>query len=254
LKLSITFRTSALALAAGVVVSAAACGGGSGRAITKVFLAPPWQGDESLTYQLKQRDENLGTCILRTDVEAEPGHTRLLALCGSPDGNNRDDREVMVDSRTLRPLVTHRVITDAKKGTKTQFSGNYEEPVVRLTLDRDGKVSATTRELPQPTAKSPDPGYYDDESLNWVVRGIDLRNGFKGAYRDVNAGNARVFTVTLYVDGTEKVQVPAGEFAAWKVRVETESITQLFWVDTAAPHRVVKARIERTNWELTKIE
>ena len=100
----------------------------------------------------------------------------------------------------------------------------------------------------------PEPAWYDDEELLWLVRGIPLREGFEGSFTNVNASTGRVFSAEVTVDEQEVVEVPAGTFQAWKVRIVTSTVTQLIWLDTEAPHRVVRARIERLTYELTGIE
>jgi hypothetical protein len=45
---------------------------------------------------------------------------------------------------------------------------------------------------------------------------------------------------TFRVVGTEKVTVPAGTFAAYKVELQVGMHTLLSWVEIAAPHRVLK--------------
>ena len=91
---------------------------------------------------------------------------------------------------------------------------------------------------------SPDPGYYDDESLLWLVRGIDLREGYEASYQNVGAGTGQTFTVDILVEGQEQVRVPLGEFAAWKVRIHTASVTQYVWIETEGAHRLIQARIK----------
>lgn len=222
--------------------------------ISKVFQSPPWTSNEQLSYNLIDESGALyGTCDLQTKLNTpEQGKTELEHLCGS-GGPERDDRTAVVDAETLRPYTATRTISNSGKKSSTSFTSTYDEAAnkVHMKSDENGKVRETDRDLPTPAEQSPDPGYYDDESLFWVVRGIPLTNGFSGAYKDVNASNGQVFTATLRVEGKENVKVPAGTFSAWKVRLETQSITQYFWVDEAAPHAIVRARIERVTYELT---
>ena len=233
-----------------VILLAAACSGGSEMRVQKVFVGPPWTGSETSDYNLVDSGGALyGTCVLETQPESEPGKTTLSKLCG--DGPNRDDRTAIVDSKTLAPYSSTRVISDAKKNNRTTFSATYGENSVHFTADANGKLNEADRDLPRPDKTSPDPGWYDDESLLWLVRGIELKQGYEAAYKNVNAGNGRVFTVELKVETAEKVRVPAGEFTAWKVRIQTESITQYAWVGVDAPHPLLRARIERLTYELT---
>jgi hypothetical protein len=234
-----------------VAAALAACGSDAEPTVIKVFKAPPWTAAEHYSYDLRDAGDKLnGTCELKTTPDKEPGKTFLEHLCGNQDGD-RDDRGVLVDAQTLAPITGSRTIYDVKKNKRTVFTSSYEPPVVKLKADENGDVHTTERDVPTPTKDSPDPGYYDDESLFWVVRGVPLEKGWEGAYKDVNASNGRIFTATVKVEKSEKVDVPAGSFTAWKIRLQTESITQYFWVDTNAPHAIIKASIEAITYKLT---
>ena len=128
---------------------------------------------------------------------------------------------------------------------------------MKFASDEDGEKRETERDLPEPDETSPDPGYYDDESLLWLVRGIPLSDGWEGSFRDVSAGTGQTFRVDLKVEELEQVSVPLGEFQAWRVRIRTASITQFAWVEAEAPHRLIKARIhgiQDVDYELTRSE
>ncbi|NJD66031.1 MAG: DUF3108 domain-containing protein [Chloroflexi bacterium] len=231
-------------LAGSLAVALSSCAGSNDRTLSKVFVAPPWTGDEHNEYNLIDEGGDLyGTCVLETDVETEPGKTRLSRLCAN-EPRYRDDGTVLVDSLTLVPLEAARVRTDAEKNERVAALSVYEPPIVKFIFDDKGKVRETERKLPEPTETSPDPGYYDDESLLWLVRGMDLREGYEASFQNVNAGTGQTFPVDLKVEGRETIQVPAGEFTAWKIRVRTASVTQFVWVEAEGSRRLVKARIE----------
>lgn len=240
----ISARIALLLLAGSLAVALSSCAGSNDRTLTKVFVSPPWTGDERNEYNLIDEGGDLyGTCVLETDVDAEPGKTRLSRLCAN-EPRYRDDGTVLVDSRTLVPLEAARVRTDAEKNERVAALSVYEPPIVRFTFDDKGKVRETERDLPEPSETSPDPGYYDDESLLWLVRGMDLREGYEASYQNVNAGTGQTFPVDLKVEGQETIRVPAGEFIAWKIRIRTASVTQFVWVEAEGSRRLVKARIE----------
>ncbi len=233
-----------LLLAAGLAAVLSSCAGSNDRTLSKVFVAPPWTGDERNEYDLLDEASDLyGKCVLETDVDAEPGKTRLSRLCAN-EPRYRDDGTVLVDSQTLVPFEAARVRTDAEKNTRVAALSTYAPPIVKFTFDDKGKVRETKRDLPEPSETSPDPGYYDDESLLWLVRGMDLREGYEATYQNVNAGTGGTFPVDLKVEGQETVTVPAGEFTAWKIRIRTASVTQFVWVEASGSRRLVKARIE----------
>lgn len=243
-----------LALAA----TAASCGGQTERTLTKVFVAPPWTEDESFEYRLlAERDEEYGKCILEVEIEAEPGLTRLNLLCDDEPGPHRDDGTVLVDAQTLEPVSSSRVRVDSEANDRFSVNSEYNPPdEVRFESNDNGTIRSTTRELPEPSDESPDPGFYDDVSLLWLVRGIDLREGYEASFQNIAANTGQTFPVDLTVEGQESVSVPAGEFMAWKVRITTSSVVQFAWVDVEAPHRLVKAQIrgvQDVTYELTNI-
>lgn len=228
----------------------AGCGGGDNTQITKVFSGPTWDVGEQLAYQLRQRDEISGTCTLSVENAEDPALQRLVSLCGSPDGRYRDDRWVEVDPATLTPIESERVIADLDDESRTVFNAAYGSTTVLFTAAADGNENETTRDLPEPNETSPDPGYYDDVALFWVIRGAPLAEGYEASFINSNAGNARTFTVSITVQGSETVAVPAGEFETWEVEVKTGSITQIVWIEKDAARRVIRARIEREFYEL----
>jgi hypothetical protein len=218
--------------------------------ISKVFKAAPWQGAEDYTYNLvDQGNKVTGTCQLKTTPNSAPGQSLLEQLCSNTAGD-RDDRAVTVDAQTLRPISGTRTIFAIKKNSTTVTKSTYDDNNVTLEINEGGDVHRAVRTLPKPTKDSPDPGYYDDESLFWVVRGVPLDKSFSGAYQDVNASNGQSFVAQVDVQDQETVKVPAGTFQAWKIRLETSSITQYFWIDVASPHAVVQADIEDTRYQL----
>jgi hypothetical protein len=249
-------RAATFAALALVALAAAACGGSSSPKLTKVFSSVPWTGDEHIEYNIDDQGGNLtGTCELNTNVDSSPGQTTLEQLCtsaGETYGNRyRDDRSVIVHSDTIQPISATRTTEDTKENKRTTFTSTYQGDQVKFQANDNGTLHGTNRDLPTPSDKSPDPGYYDDEELFWLIRGIPLQDGWEGAYIDVNASNGQTITARIKVEGKEKVSVPAGDFSTWKVRLSTSSVTQFFWIDVNPPHHVIKADIEDTTYKLT---
>ncbi len=218
-----------------------ACASNDERTLSKVFVRAPWIANETNEYNLViENDELYGTCTLETKLKDDGTNTRLNRLCG--DGENRDDGTALVDPATLRPIESQR--SSQRKDKHVSFTSTYhDETSVTFVSDENGKTRQTERELPKPDSNSPDPGYYDDESLLWLVRGIELREGYEGTYQNISAGTGQTFWVDLKVERQERIKVPAGEFTAWKVRISTGTVTQFAWVDVESPNRLVQARI-----------
>ena len=257
---------AALAIA---TVAIAACGSEPLEAHAPIFAQAPWTGPERLSYELRQRGDLQGWCVLETQPEAAPGVTELRRLCtDAQEGRYQDNGFVQVEPATLRPFSALRVNGDLREGGEQRFATTYlpAEGLVRfesrrydadesgLTEPEPSKTLSVDRALPEPAEGVPEPGWYDDEELLWLVRGIPLEEGYAGAYTNVNAATGRVFSAEVRVEQREQVEVPAGVFEAWKVRIETSTVTNFAWVALAPPHRVVKARIERFTYELAMVE
>jgi hypothetical protein len=244
-------RTILLLAAAAASVAVASCAGSAddGLPSNTVFKAPPWDGNEVLTYNLEQEQtEGHATCELRTQVDGD--RTTLVRSCAHEEGH-RDDATVIVDSESLRPISSERTFYNAEDDESTVHRITYGPGEATFETESGGETRDTTRDLPQPTEDSPTPGWYDDDSILWLVRGIELREGFEDEYTHViNAGAPRVVSVELSVHELETVEVPAGEFRTWRVRVARDSV-YTFWVEEAAPHRVIKAQVEDSTYELT---
>ncbi|MDZ7729316.1 MAG: DUF3108 domain-containing protein [Dehalococcoidia bacterium] len=247
--------------ALGAAVLLAACGGGDPPPTSKIFVGPTWNGAETGHYELLDDGGQLyGQCTLETEPSGET--LTIRRLCGDAAGEGfRDDGMAVVDAETLQPIESERVVVRPDDQIRNTWTGDYREDVallayeqINLETDEVEDSFETERELPEPTEDSPDPGYYDDESLFWLLRGIPLEEGWEDAYHNVNLGTARIVVAEVLVEEQETIEVPAGEFETWRVRIRTESITQRVWIEAAEPHRMIRANIEDLTYELESFE
>lgn len=251
-------RRAFVAAFAALALGSAACGGFSDAdPAPAVFVEGAWTGQERLTYDLKQRDYVYGRCVLETIPGAGEGQLELRELCqGVADEQYRDDAVVVVDAETLQPISSSRTTQNTETGRVTSWSSDYTASETEVVFESitPTETHDATRDIPGPSDDVPDPVVYDDESLFWLVRGIPLLEGFAATYTNVNTSTVTVFNVDVSVEGRETVEVDAGTFDTWKIRIETSSNTNEVWVDAEAPHVVVKADIERFTYELTAID
>lgn len=206
------------------------------------------------TYDLDQEGvNNEATCVLKTEPSTE-GRTVLTRACEDNRGYT-DDGTVLVESETLEPMESTRAYFNVEDNETTEWSIIYGGQEASFEARQGDDSRTTTRELPEPTDESPDPGWYDDESLLWLVRGIDLREGFEGHYTHViNAGQPRVLTAKIEVEELEEVEVPAGTFMAWRVRVSSGNVVYRMWVTEGSEHWVVRAQVEGSTYELVSAD
>lgn len=229
---------------------AAACSDDGSIATSKIFVKPTWTGAETISYRVSTRGvDGAGSCEFITPASLT-GEQPFRQVCAKDQFG--DDRTAVADAATLAPRRADRISTDSKKGTRVTHSIVYEAERAVFTTDDGKRARSTTRDLPSPDKASPDPGWYDDDTLFWLARGLPLRAGWTGGYSHViNAGQPRVLPVEVEIQKTESVDVPAGKFEAWRVRFQRGSSVYVLWVDTQAPNRVVRAQIEDVRYELT---
>lgn len=249
-------RTALASLALGAfALFASACAPDEAQPRPAIVERVPWTESETLRYDLVERGgEIYGRCVLTTDLDVSPGVTRLSHLCADVTEQQRDDRVTEVASETLTPISAERTIRNLEKDTTTTYTSTYSGNEVQLNARVGNNINDTSRTMPEANGDVPNPTWYDDESLFWIMRSVPLRAGFEQTYTNLNAANGQVFDVHVTVEEQEEVTVAAGTFTAWRIRLKTESVVQEFFVDAESPHRVVYARIERINYELTAIE
>lgn len=246
-------RTLLCGALAAVAATFAACGGtGTPEAGDKIFVAAPWPATgERAVYRLSDRGvDGEGQCETTTGTP-EGGVLRLEERCTRDEFG--DEGFVDVDATTLAPIRSERVISNSKEDKRVTHIVEYDGEVARFSTTDGEDRRETTRELPEATEEHPDPGWYDDKSLFWLIRGIQLEEGYSATYTYViNAGQPRVLPVDVRVEGKEAVDVPAGSFTAWKVRVERDNTVFFLWVNAEGNRQVVRARIESWNYELVE--
>ena len=104
-----------------------------------------------------------------------------------------------------------------------------------VTPDRDGNVTT------KPIAADVPANAVDDNVLLPLLPGISWRPGLSVTVPVFASGTNTLHQVTLEVIATERLQVPAGTYEAYKVTVEGMAAPMTLWVNTGLPHRVLKA-------------
>jgi predicted Zn-dependent peptidase len=86
-------------------------------------------------------------------------------------------------------------------------------------------------------------GALDDNAIQPLLPTFRWSAGAKYSFTAFQSGKGTALPVTLAVTGEESVVVPAGTFAAWKVDLTGGEQTTSFWIEKAAPYRVVKIAV-----------
>jgi predicted Zn-dependent peptidase len=153
----------------------------------------------------------------------------------------------------LGPIMNqHTEVTfdgDLTPGSVTQ-SGQQQGQQAKIDVSYAGgraKGSATTPSQTGPKTVQVDAevakGMIDDNMVQALLPTFKWAAGAKFSVSAFQSGKGTPLPLTLTVSGEESVTVPAGTFATWKVDMTGADAPVTFYVEKAAPNRVVKIAI-----------
>ena len=211
---SASLPSRCLLIAAAFAATLVACGGNEPSSPTSdVVAAIPWQGNESLSYVLKDKDGAVvgrGTLLVALTGEGTTGLAQAFQ-----NETNRDESSVIVDSRTLKPKESTRTIVTADDVDTVEATYSEEGVLIRHGEKQSG-------------LSVPDHAYDNDTSL-FLWRTIDFRQGYEASYVTIITNRRSRQAVSLRVAGKETVRVAAGEFECWRLEVRTSNTYQVAW-------------------------
>jgi hypothetical protein len=218
-----------------LVLFAAACGGsGSDRPTSDIVSAIPWRGDERFEYVLKDdRGREVARSVLTVDVSNSTTELGQLATTST----NRDETKVVVDSDTLKPVSSTRLIVTPNDTENIEVSYTDAGALIKHN-DRQSGLSV------------PEHAYDNDTSLH-LWRTIAFAPGYEASYVTIITNRRSRQTVDLRVVGLERVRVPAGEFRAWRLEIKGSNADQVAWYADTPTRPLVKYDNDRgTIYEL----
>ncbi|HSH26828.1 MAG TPA: alpha/beta fold hydrolase, partial [Wenzhouxiangella sp.] len=161
--------------------------------------------------------------------EDEDGKTLVITTDTSSAMGAASDH-IVLDGESLRP-ITRKLV----QGPAT-IDIEYGPRAVTGTIKAQQEIPIEI-ELEAPV-------YGGDAALEAVILGLPLEMGYSTSIRIAEVGlQQRVRYFTLDVTGRENVAVPAGEFEAWKIRLEAldgEGGDMTMWVSTETPRTALK--------------
>ncbi len=165
------------------------------------------------------------------------GETSLKQLYAS--GANSDETTVIVDSGSLKPMSSNRVIL-----------GSGSDQTIEATYTEDGVI---IKQGDKQSGLSVPEHSYDNDSSLFLWRTIDFTDGYEARYVTIITNRRSRQTVHLNVMGKEQVTVPAGQFNAWRLEVRTSNAKQVAWLADTPARTLLKYDNDRgVTWELEK--
>jgi hypothetical protein len=182
----------------------------------------PWAPAESLEYALKEGTRQTASGTLSVSVQG--AETRLVQRYTS--GANSDEITVVVESQTLKPLSSKRVI-----------AGSDDPETLDVTYTEQGAV---IKQGERQSGMSVPEHAYDNDSSLFLWRTIDFREGYEARYITIITNRRSRQTIDLKVTGKEQVTVPAGTFSAWRLEIRGANARQIAWYADTPARTLVK--------------
>ncbi|NBB91989.1 MAG: alpha/beta fold hydrolase [Gammaproteobacteria bacterium] len=203
------------------------------------------------TLPLPTADPNavaMGQFAFRTQLNLQ-GNELVMESERSVAREQLDEREVIViesDSSSPMGQASDRIVVEAD--TLRPISRNLSQGPATIEVEYGsravtGKISAG-QDVPIDIELDA-PVYGGDAALEAVVLGLPLETGYRTPIRFAEVGmQQRVRYFDIRVAGRETIEVPAGEFEAWRLELEPldgESGAMTMWVSVETPRKMLRA-------------
>jgi hypothetical protein len=203
----------------------------------------PWADMETAHYRIMDGDDEIGTGELSIEVSNSTTTFRQAF----ENEEFRDETTAVADSQTLAPLSVERLIEGPEGPRHWQVEYEGTKASVRQESDdgeRDDEVTAPSNS-------------YDSWTDLFLWRTIAFKEGFEATYADVLSATLtkpQVISQKLRVEKKETVEVPAGTYEAWKLRVDSPDGKQTAWYADTPERPLVKYDNGEQVFELKSID
>lgn len=212
----------------------------SGQAIVSNI---PWEAREEAHYRLLDGGDEIGTGVLT--IEGSDGVTTFTQRFESKDFS--DEVIARADSASLEPVsVTRRI--EGPEGPR-RWDVVYDDGGV--TVEQSSDEDERRDELSTPANS------YDSWTDVFLWRTIAFDLDYDAAYTDVlTAALAKpeIISQNVTVKGRGTITVPAGEFDAWRVVIESSGGSQEAWYGESGTHPLLRYDNGDLVFELTALE
>jgi len=191
----------------------------------------PWPDQETTIMEVFHNDQPVGTSRLTVQKD---GDEWLLTVANEAQAA-REVSTIRAHGENLIPSFTQ--LRSEAEGDSLLLEGRYEARQVSVSVDGNETGSFIIQ--------LPDPPYFDNEQVPFVLRAMPLAEGWQGGLNLVVIRNGTHAVVGAWVVDREAVETPLGTMDAWKV--ELRGLAQFAWIEVDPPHRLVKYVNEGAN-------
>ncbi|MEE4296720.1 MAG: hypothetical protein V2J20_08905, partial [Wenzhouxiangella sp.] len=166
--------------------------------------------------------------IEMTEMDGE-SVLRIHSTSQGPMGEASD--ELILDAENLRPLS--RLVNQAGATITVSFDSRE----VSGAIEAGGQTIPISIELEAPLIAG-------EAGLEAVLASLPLTEGYRTSLRVAEIGaQQRVRFFAVEVEGSDEIEVPAGNFEAWRISVsalDNEGGDQTIWMNQTSPRMMVK--------------
>jgi len=201
--------------------------------VALVFNPAPWQDGEEHAFLVTDVNSNragVATFAMTTGVGAEGEPLWSLTRTTQTQGDT-ETLTTKLSTAGFRPTSSY--LERANAAGTEKVDAQYNGPVVDMVLTTRAAVTTNQRvEVPSDVRES--------ATLPMIVRALPLASGYATQLNAFLPVAALLDRVTVSVVGDEQVTVPAGEYDAWVVTLDTGDAVSRLWIAKTAPYPLVK--------------
>ncbi len=196
----------------------------------------PWSGGEVTSYAIQMHD---GNKIGSANINISQGIDTYTLTCHQIVGQMTDDIAMVVDAKSLKPVVETRTLSIPPGG---QIPEGIWEITVNFSADKLIVEANTPKSHQCPVEVSlPQDAYANDELLFLLFRALPFEVGYTAHFSNIVIWpNVQVSKCTICVIGKEDVKTLAGSFEAWKLELGVAGGKQYFWYAVEKPTSLLK--------------
>jgi hypothetical protein len=170
----------------------------------------------------------VSTFEVTSGTESGPGWTLRRESSGS---GGQEIVLVEMSESGYRPLKS--TMVNVLPDGVEQVIASYDKGEVSLELlTRQNNLTYDTYNVPSDAR--------DQRTLPLIVRTLPLASGYSTTLNAFLPYTGRLERITLQVEDRETVESPAGNFEAWRVRLESPDREMTAWIGVDAPHVLVR--------------
>lgn len=204
-----------------------------------------WQNNERATYNLMVNDDFLS--VVEYTIERVDGSLYKVDSYTEVQGGVTNTG-AYVDTSSFLPVSNYFIQVPPPEATreKTEIKGEYKDNLLKLNIDHEGKVQDIDVKLPN--------NVVDNEAVLMMVRNLPLKEDFQQSINIAIPSSAQVAPYLVKVVDIETIEVPYGEFEAFKVMFRYSgkgSVPDMFaWYTTDENKIMLKYTNQNARFEL----